>query len=195
MVITNGEYSSLKLENEPTLILDCGANIGCASISLLSRFPQAHIVAIEPDRDNFEMCRRNLAPFGNRVTLINAAVWPEDAELEVVRGEFAGGWEWAHQVRPAPIGSVGEVRGLSFESLIAQLPYERIDLLKIDIEGAEKEIFSGCCSGWLPRVANLVIELHDEEAAAIVFRALRGYSFRRETLGELTACLDLKRLV
>src|SRR5205823_5753870 len=78
----------------PQLIIDAGANVGMATLFFARQYPRAHVVAIEPERLNFEMLQRNCEGVGN-VTLINAALWPEARELTVVN---PGAEEWAFSV-------------------------------------------------------------------------------------------------
>jgi hypothetical protein len=79
------------------------------------------------------------------------------------------------------------------ESLIRTLSRERIDILKIDIEGAETQLFSQDCDKWLSKVDNLLVELHDEEAEHVFLHALRHFSFDLGQCGELTVCRGIRR--
>ena len=74
-VIANREYRCLDQSHIPELVIDCGANIGLSTVYFLTRFPNAHLIALEPDPDNFKMLARNTAGFSDRVTLLQAAVW------------------------------------------------------------------------------------------------------------------------
>ena len=69
------EYACVRNISSPRLILDLGANVGYSSAYLLSCFPGATVVAVEPDPGNFELCRRNLAPYGDRAKLVPGAAW------------------------------------------------------------------------------------------------------------------------
>ena len=95
------EYDAVEPESPPSLILDLGANIGASSVYFLNRFPQARVVAIEPDRDNFLRCQVNLAPYGSRAIVLQGGVWSHRCHLEVLAQPSGNGQEWAIQVREA----------------------------------------------------------------------------------------------
>ncbi len=87
-----------------------------------------------------------------------------------------------------PPGEVPDVNGIDLGSLFAS---RTVELLKIDIERAEIEVFSNPCP-WLKLVRNIVIELHDNECSEAFHRALNGYEYEEFTAGELTFCCDLR---
>ena len=72
-----------------------------------------------------------------------------------------GTGSWGFTVREVPLYEPHDVKGISIGTLIAEHKLERIDILKLDIEGAEKELFSKNTSVWLPNVNTMIIELHD----------------------------------
>jgi FkbM family methyltransferase len=172
----------------PGLIVDCGANVGYASVYLLERYPGGEVIAIEPDPGNAAMARRNLAAYGRRATVIEGAVWSRAVPLRIRRGAFRDGREWSFQVEEAPPGTAPELTGIDLEALLAGRP---VALLKVDIERAELELFRGPCR-WLTSVQNIAIELHDDECSDAFHRALADYSYREFSAGELTFCCDLR---
>jgi FkbM family methyltransferase len=192
-VFIEKEYEPIALA-EPTAILDLGANVGYSSAYFLSKYLTATVVAVEPDPQNYELCRHNLSPFGNRARVVHGAVWPEAVGLVPVRGAFRDGREWTTQVRPADQekGEVAEVKGYDVDTLIDLTGATKIDLLKIDIEGSERELFERNADKWLPRIRNLCVELHDDDCASAFFQALSRYSFDYSRSGELTVCLNLQ---
>ena len=178
-----GEYRPLDGDAIAGLIVDCGANVGYASAYLLARHPRAHVVAIEPDPGNAAMLVRNLAPFGRRASVRQAAVWPHEGRLTLV-GD-APGAEWGRQVRPA---ADGPVEAVPLERVLAESGAERVALLKVDIEGAETALFSAGADRWLPAVDRIAIELHGDEAERAFARGLAGHDFELAHAGELTVC-------
>ena len=73
--------------------------------------------------------------------------------------------------------------------LIELVKGKRISILKIDIEGAELELFSSSAS-WIDQVDNFVIELHGEDCEKTFFAAIKGRSLNVSRWGEVTACLQ-----
>lgn len=155
--------------DSPAFIIDGGANIGAASLYLLNRYPTARVVAVEPDPANLELCRLNLAPYGDRVVLIHGAIWKSEGRLTLETGRQ----EWVSSVRDDPSGSI---EAFTMPSLIAKAG-GRVDLLKLDIEGGESAIFGPNASEWLPSIRNIAIELHGEDHKARFFAALADYRF------------------
>jgi FkbM family methyltransferase len=182
------EYSPLRgLENIRTIV-DCGANIGLASLYLLDRYPLARLLAIEPDPGNAAMCRQNLFSSGGRVCVETMGIWshgdwgrPARLRLDRSAGDRR---DWSITVREAGVAEEADATGVSM-SAICQRTGE-IDLLKIDVEGAEELIFSGSSVSWLARVRNIAIELHNEKCRQAFRRALEGFEFEsfqsRETV-------------
>ena len=72
-----------EVNKEPEFIIDAGANIGFASVYFANKFPKARILAIEPEKDNFEILVKNAAPYPN-IEPLRGALWGEKEELEVI---------------------------------------------------------------------------------------------------------------
>jgi FkbM family methyltransferase len=180
------EYRCVSEERGVEFIVDCGGNIGCSAIYLLNRYPNARLIAIEADEGNAKLCRENLAPYGERAKVLNAGIWPRDEDLKV-ESQCGDGLEWSFQVRPCREGESADIRAVSIHTLLRESPSGRIDLLKVDIEGAERELFSDPgAAAWLGRVRCLAIEIHNQECAAAFSRAIAPFGFRTMDSGELT---------
>lgn len=155
-----GEYESVvsELTDSPKLIVDLGANVGYSLRYWLQHFPEATVIAVEPNAENARLCRMNMQAGGHedRVVLVEGCV---GANERVVHLETQYG-DWAfHMVE----GTSGAAIGIPVKTVpqilkcAGALP--PIDLIKCDIEGAEAELFSNCAD-WINRVRNLVVELH-----------------------------------
>jgi len=188
-VFIHKEYDPIALSS-PRVILDLGANVGYTSMYLLSKFTTATVIAVEPDPGNFEICCRNLKRFGNRAKVIHGAAWTERTKLVLHRG----GREWATQVRSAGKAAEGpaDIEGYDLRTLIDSTGADEIDLLKVDIEGSERELFRQNADSWMPRVRNICIELHGQDCEAAFFQALSGYTYDLSRSGELTVCCNLR---
>lgn len=182
-IFLSGEYDCAGAESDPEFIVDCGANIGCASAFFLNRYPKARVLAIEADAKNFEVCKLNLEPYGTRVKVIHGAIWPRTEALAVDRGEDGKGQEWSFHVRPCREGEPQEVEAVSLADLVKEAPNGQIDLLKIDIEGGEQDLFSADVEPWLSRTRTIVVELHGQTCQDTFLRAIEPYSFHVENTG------------
>jgi FkbM family methyltransferase len=181
-VFARQEYS-LPKSVQPRTIIDAGANIGCATTFFANRYPDARIIAIEPDASNFEVLQANCAGFTN-VTPVAAALWSHPATLTFVN-PHCGKWAFSMKERDNDGASV---RGVTIPQLIEEFSLDRIDVLKIDIEGGEKEVFSASDLSWLDIVGTIAIELHDNAkpgCAKALYSALRDRQFEQRQRGDL----------
>lgn len=137
----------------PKVIVDVGAHIGMASILFALKYPSAKIIALEPNEANFAALVRNAAGY-KMITPIRAALWHEDGEVTI-------GPSNAHVKGAFQIVREGseKVRSVTMDKLMRETAIESIDLLKVDIEGAERHVFTNCM--WMSKVQVLAIELHD----------------------------------
>jgi FkbM family methyltransferase len=156
-IFINREYD-LPFELQPKTILDLGANTGLASLFFHIHFPGAQIVAVEPDPANYALLQRQLAGLPG-VTLIQAAVWKNDGEINLVDPGI-GAWGMQVNEQAKDHGNQGAVPAISMPSLLKHFVTGQIDLLKVDIEGAEKEVFESS-EAWIHKVGAIVIEMHD----------------------------------
>jgi FkbM family methyltransferase len=155
-------------------IVDAGANIGDSTVWYLNRFPEATVVAIEPDPENFRLLEKNCRPYGTRAILIQAALWHNDEDvLRMVDSTMA----IARSVSKAAGYNGAECRCISVAGLLKLSSSGQIDIFKCDIEGAELELFAYGSNEWLPRVRNIAIELHTPECRQAVFSATSKLGF------------------
>lgn len=175
-----GAYS----DHSVRTVLDAGANIGLATLYLAQAFPGSRIVAVEPDPGNFALLTRNVSRLGDRVQCVQAAFWPVDEPLEMDPEPFRGGREWSRAVRRAtsrvPDGGTRQVPVLTPAGADALLGGQGVDLLKMDIEGAEAAFFGdpARCRDLLSRVGAIAIEIHPERVdPAAVLVALDDAGF------------------
>jgi FkbM family methyltransferase len=174
-------------------ILDLGANVGYASVIFASRYPGAQILSVEPDPGNYQLCVENIAPYGSRVTPLLGAVWANCGRLALARGTACDAREWAIRVTTAKSDEAANVQAWDIPALLDLAKQKEVDLLKIDIEGSEVEVFAAGTAAWLPRVRNICIELHGDRCREVFFNALRDFDFDLEEYREFTLCLNLRR--
>jgi FkbM family methyltransferase len=183
-ILVFDEYRCLSELRSPKLIVDLGANVGYSSAYFLSHFKSCSVIAVEPDPANFAQLQKNVAPYRGRVTTIRAAVWPRRERLDL---DHAGrGQEWGVRVKPSADGAVETV---TIPELLRVSGQDRISLLKIDIEGAEIDLFKSGADEWLHNVDNIVIELHGNDAEEAFFKKIDKSRFVVSKCDELTVCL------
>jgi FkbM family methyltransferase len=167
------EIYRFRAKTDSPYVIDCGANIGLSVLYLKQLYPQSRIVAFEPDDAIFEVLQRNIEHFGYQdINLHCRAVWNCETTLNFT-GDGADGGRLA---------KVGEIHNKKVKTIrLRDVIDRRVDFLKIDIEGAEKEVLQDCADR-LGNVDNLFVEYHSFEqqpqALHILISILNDAGFR-----------------
>jgi FkbM family methyltransferase len=173
----------------PEFILDAGANVGYSTRFLAARYPGAKILAIEPEKENFEMCEKNTRDLEN-VTCLQCALTGEDGPVGISNPSDQS---WTFQVgqvrqdtKEAQNSSALEetVDGFSVAGLLGKVGWPRFDYIKMDIEGSEEQIFSSSDLDWLRNVRVVFVELHSHRATEMIQQIAEQFGFQRLRIGE-----------
>jgi FkbM family methyltransferase len=149
--IFENEVYKFKSNSETPFIIDGGANIGLSTIYLKNLYPNARIIAFEPDENLYQVIQRNLSNFGIAdVEVHKAALWSENTDLTFM----AEGADSGRVVNTGEAKTV-KVKAVRLKDFLTQ----KIDFLKLDIEGAELEVLEDCAD-MLKNVENLFVEYH-----------------------------------
>ena len=185
--IFNEQEYNFKIENfRPQLILDCGANVGYSAAYFASKYPQTKIIAVEPEPLNFKMLTYNTHFFDN-VTCINSAIWYNEGYIKILPD--MPGNTLAFMTEDTTADNPEALKTTTISKLLLNSGFEEIDILKIDIEGAECEVFNDIAKPdeWLSKVKVMVIELHDRMkigCSHIFFKAVSRHDFYMDIIGE-----------
>ncbi|HWH45291.1 MAG TPA: FkbM family methyltransferase [Thermoleophilaceae bacterium] len=162
------------------VIWDLGSNIGLTAADMAVRYPSARVFAVELDPANAAMCERNLASWADRVEVVGAGVWVEDGELRFSR---APGRELEARVEAVAEGgeATETAPALSLDTLLERSGGGRVDYVKMDIEGAEREVLRRN-TGWAASVGAIKVECHDPYSVEECVEDLRalGFDARRD---------------
>ena len=198
-VFVSEEYDFPLPDPEPRLIIDGGAYVGYTTLYFANRFPEARVLAIEPAEENFLILGKNTAACPN-VRLVRGGLWNRKCLLKLGNPD---GLHWSFQVDEAAAGEGADPRGddaieaFTIPELIRMAGGGRIDILKLDIEGAEKVLFGPGCEDWLDSVRVIMIEMHDRfepGCSSAFYRAIAGRDFNQLIKGENVAVfLDMGR--
>lgn len=178
-IFVDNEYDSLNLPETAKTIIDLGANIGLSALFFIKKFPTSRIVAVEPDAVNFSIMEKNLEKFSKSVSFLQAAIWPTDGEVSLVEEDddhnSLGAWGYRTE---ASNGNSGlSVKAVTIPTIMKQYGMDFVDILKVDIEGAEYELFEKNYEDWIDKVGLIIIETHDRfkpNSEAMVRKALNG---------------------
>ncbi len=150
--ILNERIYSFSPSNDQPLILDCGANIGLSTIFFKETFPNARVLAFEPDPKICSFLRQNIANFElKNVEVFEYAVWKETTNLTFLSEGADGG----RVQKKDDTKSIVHIKALD----ILDFVNEKIDLLKMDIEGSELIVLERLSSK-LQMIDNFFIEYH-----------------------------------
>lgn len=176
--------------DDPLFIVDAGAHIGLSSVFFASKYPEATVVAIEPEPSNFNILCRNAQNYKN-IKPIRAGLWSRKAHLRIQDSNVA---TWSFRVSEDLSGQ--GIPAVGLRDVMSDFNAAQIDVLKIDIEGSELEVLNHYHS-WIDAVRVLIIELHDgfqpgcHEALA---RAVSGHNYDRSRSGESIVITNLRRI-
>lgn len=159
---------------EDAAILDLGSNVGYTVAHLAHVHPRARVIGVELDRANAELARRNTARYGDRVTVLHAAVWTRDGEVAYT-GEADDAF---HVVEGAPPSGDGRtVPALRIATILDRFGLDRVDYVKMDVEGAEAALLAEPLD-WARRVRSLKVEVHPPVSLPLLRATLERHGFR-----------------
>jgi len=137
------------------VILDCGANMGLSVLYFSINYPTHHIIAFEPEKAIYDVIRENIETFKlKNVTLYDKAVWTEETELTFHSDGGMGGR--VNNLYKSSKQPINKVKTVALKDLLD----EKVDFLKIDIEGAEVEVLESC-RGHLRKAKHIFFEYHN----------------------------------
>ncbi|MDO9000941.1 MAG: FkbM family methyltransferase [Bacteroidota bacterium] len=199
-IILNNDYeAAINVINENKIsiknILDLGSNIGLSLVYFNSKFPEAKIIAIEPDKNNYKMLLENIKTNNLNAITMNFGVWHKNQNL-VISKDFRDGKDWSLSTKVANKNDSSVIKGITIDEILSQTKTENIDLLKIDIEGAEKYIFreDPKIDEVLFKTNVIIIEIHEEsESENYIIEKLINHEFKLSKSGEYTVGIKIKR--
>jgi FkbM family methyltransferase len=186
-IFTFKEYD-MNLGFVPQFVVDAGANIGLSAVFFSNKFPGVKIVAIEPEKANFKMLEINTKDYENIVLAKNALSNCSNVSFDVVDKGY-GNWGFITEIEDSKNTSkvVDTVKTITIDDIFSNYNLEYLDLLKIDIEGGEKQLFESNYENWLPKTKCIIIELHDgstKGSSKSFFKAISKYDFSYFNRGE-----------
>jgi FkbM family methyltransferase len=170
------------LEHERVkVVIDAGANIGDTACWYASKFTEAHIIALEPDPTNFAMLALNAQPYGERIKAFRLALWHNDANLRVIDGGSSIGMS----VQQVDESNDPDCAGITLIGLMQKLELTDLDIVKIDVEGEELNLFAPEFDSWINYAGAIVVDVHSDEAAEVVRHAAARWGLQCEQYREL----------
>ncbi len=181
-IFMSQEYRS-PFDINPKLIVDAGANTGLSALYFAATYPDAIIFAIEPEIGNFWLLEKNCAKV-NRIKSLRGALWSAAGCVPLTNRVDGGAWSFT--IGQNAQATLDTVNAYPVTQLLEMAGRNQIDILKLDIEGSERELFSKN-TDWLDHVSVIIIELHDRfqpGCAKAVYQKLVECRFHQEVRGE-----------
>jgi len=175
-IFVNGEYD-FDIPFEINTIIDAGANVGYSAILFAQKYPKAKIISIEPEDSNFKILKENTVKYP-QITVIKAGLWGKKEFLKVSNPDITY-HKWGVRVEKGD--QQKGIESITIPEIMKILGTETIDLLKLDIEGSEKEVFEHNPDEWLPKSKFLIVELHEKMRAGATqayYSAIKNYDFK-----------------
>ncbi len=178
------------------IIVDAGANVGYTTLYFKAHFPNVLIISIEPHYEIFSRLNENIR-INNclNITTIQKGLWSSSTYLKS-DFSFRDGQDWSHRLVPSDDNLCKNdlIKTITVNELMQQYQLDIIDFFKIDIEGAEAEVFSEKADiKWLDKVKVIAIEIHDEfNCRERIENILISNHFKLLHHGELTIGINTK---
>jgi FkbM family methyltransferase len=193
-IFINEEYKIVKeilcnFKRVKFYIIDAGANVGYTSL-YFALGTNSQIIAVEPSSSNIEILNKNieLNNLGNRIEVKNCALSNNSNNKYKIENKFRDGLDWSTTTILDPNGKVNSI---TIEEIFIEKKWDFIDLLKIDIEGAEAEIFKSEVN-FLSKTRVIAVEVHDEFISRIEIELiLKNYGFIVFNFSELTIGVNI----
>jgi FkbM family methyltransferase len=180
-----GEYSFLKPVSEQINVLDIGANVGYSSTHFAGIYPACKIVAVELMHSNFKQLVQNTAFLDKRIKTIEAAVWSHNDGVSIADDTFRDGDAWSHHASEATNGK-SLVPSITMLELMRTNHMPHVNVCKIDIEGAEYELFADGHRDWVNHCDVILLEIHEDLGGFDIVAAMHKDGFHSFTAHELT---------
>ncbi len=151
------QHYYFRAESEAPLILDCGANVGMASLYFKWLYPRSHVLAFEPDPATFQLLQTNVARNALDIEMYNFALWDNDVEVDF----------FVDPSNPGNLSMSTEVSRLKGEAIkvqgrkLSQFIQGTVDFVKLDVEGAEHRVINDLVqTEKIKFIRQMVIEYH-----------------------------------
>ena len=176
----------------PKVIVDAGANVGYASLWFSQKYKNAKIISIEPEESNFKLLCKHIESIKNIIP-IKFALWHKKTKLNIFDTGFGHA---GYAVRESDKKSIESIPTITIPEILEKYNIDKIDLLKIDIEGAEKELFEYDSDKWIGNVNAIFIEIHDRinpDCPAIIDKIIKEQKFFVYEYGDSVLLLRKER--
>jgi FkbM family methyltransferase len=140
---------------------------------LKKKYPSARVICIEPESNNFELLKQNTKTYPD-IHFHQKGLWSKSTYLNIINPNQSN---WAFITKETDDENNYDVHAISVKEIMNQHELDIIDLLKVDIEGSEIELFSKNADEWLGKTKLIIIELHSPECREVCENKMREFGF------------------
>lgn len=178
----------LKLGDNP-VIVDLGSNVGYTIAHLAFLYPKSKIYGVEMNHENFLVAQKNVENLGSKITLINCAIWYQNGVIT-----YGGDAAWGYSIMSNKDGNSKQSTARTIDSIIDEYGIQKIDYLKMDIEGAEKFVLQNL-KKWIGCVKSMKVEIHPQADFEECKKILQdeGFDCRKDTLSTLPCIIAVRK--
>lgn len=169
----------INLVKDPKIIIELGGFIGIGALKTAKTYPKATIIALEPDNISYKLLCKNTRKYKNIIP-VHAAIWGKDTQITLYErfgNEATDAFYTAEADNEKYFLSNkarNKIKAYSIHSLIKKFNIKKIDILTIDTEGAEENIFINDIS-WLDITKILFVEVHTISARKTFLKAMKSH--------------------
>jgi len=185
-IVADRSYDLSLVPFDPEVILDCGAHIALFSLLARNRYPNAKIIAFEPNPRNIEVIERHLRLNKTNISVVPAAVSTTYGKRRFSAqtsntGSLDGAYTAVSLDSAEKLGESYEVDVVDLRSVILKMKIESL-LLKVDIEGEERNVLPAVIP-ILPKNCAIFLETHNwGRDWAVISKRLQDNGFRTKTI-------------
>jgi FkbM family methyltransferase len=183
--IFNQNIYNIKLPIVPNFIIDAGSNTGFAALFFKIKYPEAKIISLEIETENVKMIKKNLKGYKD-IEIIQKGLFNKKSFFRIENPYNATN---SFAIKEVTSGENYDIESITIDEILNSTKADSIDILKIDIEGAEKDLFEKNYENWLPKVKIIMVETHDRiipKCSYSVMKAVNDYNFILYTTTEGT---------
>lgn len=177
------------------IIVDLGSNIGFTVIDYKLTYSNAKILGVEMDPVNYQLCIQNTSAYQD-VTVLNKGIWYENGEIQYNPSVNYDSYSATSVTENKGTNvQVNKIESITISALLATNNIKKVDFMKIDIEGAEIEIFKRGELDWLKLVDSLHLEIHDPKEVTPIIAILKNNNFEVTYIKHWSGALFAKKMI
>ena len=176
------------------IIIDAGSHIGCSVLKFNYLYPKAIIISIEANKDNYDFLCKNIEGIDEIKTQFAAVDNTTDIKMTQNQQKNDINSSYSYSFSPSQ-DEKSNLKSVSINSILKTNRFQIIDIVKLDVEGGEVDVFADNTE-WIDRTKQIIVELHDYKrngCSKSLIKQLNTRNFAIEFSGEnlLLTNLDL----